>query len=98
MAIQQIQVSVGAAGSPVVNVPDVTIWSTNGDQVQWTGAGPFEIYFPSGTPFASDNFVCLAGSSAPVSSGPINSGATGTFKYNVSINGKVLDPKIKIKP
>lgn len=96
--IQEIHVSTNAQGVPIVNLPDVEIWSTKGDQVQWVGTGPYVVYFPAGSPFASSTFTCPAGSSNPQSSGPITAGATGSYKYNVVINGRILDPRIKIKP
>ena len=96
--IQQIRVSTNAQGMPQVNIQDLEIWSTQGDQVQWVGVGPYVVFFSSGSPFASSTFTCPAGSSTPQSSGPITAGASGSFKYNVQVNGKILDPRIIVKP
>ena len=98
MAIKQIQVSVNAQGSPVVNIPDVTLWSPDSEQAQWLGMGPYEVYFPTQSPFASSSFNCPSGSSAPLNSGPLKAGATGVYKYNVRIGTQVLDPKITVRP
>jgi len=98
VTIKQVQVSCNAQGSPVVNIPDVTLWSPDGDQMQWLGNGPYEVHFPSGTPFANSSFNCPAGSSTPLSSGPIQQGATGVYKYNVRIGTKVLDPRVTVSP
>ena len=98
MAIKQIQITANAQGSPVVNIPDVTLWSPDGDQAQWNGTGPYEVYFPTESPFSNSSFNCPSGSSAPLCSGPLNVGATGDYKYNVRIGTKVLDPKVTVKP
>jgi len=98
MAIKQVRVSTSAQGSPIVDVPDVDVWVPNGDEVQWTGTGPYTIDFAGNSPFSSSSFSCPDGSSTPLLSGPINVGATGTYKYNVKIGSKVLDPNVKVHP
>jgi len=98
MAIKQVHVSSNSQGSPIVDIPDVDIWVPDGDQVQWVGTGPYMIDFVGSSPFSSSSFSCPDGSSTPLSSGPIKVGATGSYKYNVKIGSKVLDPNVKVHP
>ena len=98
MSIKQVQISTTQQGAPAVDISTVDLWLPDGDQVQWLGTGPYEVSFPSGSPFASSSFNCPSGSSTPLSSGPIKTGSTGPYKYNVQIGSKILDPTIKIHP
>jgi len=98
VAVKQIQVSANAQGCPAVNISDVALWSPDGDEAQWLGTGPYEVYFPDESPFSNSSFNCPSGSSAPLNSGPLKVGATGVYKYNVRIGTQVLDPKITVHP
>ena len=96
--VKRVQVTTDSQGSPAVNTPDVEIWSTKGDQVEWAGTGPFIIDFGGNTPFSASIFTNMSASSAVLVSGPIKTGATGPYKYSVKIGSKVLDPRIIIQP
>ena len=97
MAIKQIAVTSDAQGNPGVNIEDLDIWSTEGDQVHWTGSAMFIIDFQGNSPFASSVFS-NGEMGVGASSGPIKAGATGSYKYNVKIGSKTLDPIVKVHP
>jgi hypothetical protein len=53
----------------------------------------FYICFPSGSPFQQSHF-----SSGDNHSGKILPNASGSYKYNIEIDGLVLDPQVIIRP
>ncbi len=81
---------------PSVDRSDVTV--CRGDTVQWVLTGPdpdrsYVINFVAGTPFEG---VAQLGSSDRVVTAQVGgSAASGTYKYNVEVQGDpVLDPRI----
>lgn len=82
-----------ANGMPSVDNEAIELWSTEGEQVEWVSDHNFVICFPRESPFESRHFH--TGSRV---SGKIRPGATGRYKYNVEVNGQVLDPTVIIKP
>jgi hypothetical protein len=93
-SVKLITVSVDSQGNPTVDQASVDLWSTNGDTCKWMSRNiPFVITFAAGSPFAQSSY---SGPSA--SSGSIQSGATGSYKYSVQVGSKILDPMIIIRP
>jgi hypothetical protein len=93
-SVKLITVGVDAQGNPTCNPLDVEIWSTLGDTVKWMSSGiGFVITFASASPFAESRF-----SGPSVSSGAIQPGASGDYKYSVQVGSKILDPKIGVRP
>ncbi len=93
-SVKLITVGVDSQGNPTVNPVDCALLSTTGEQCKWMSSNiPFQINFAAGSPFAQSEF---SGPSAP--SGAIQSGATGPYKYNVTVGAKVLDPRVIIHP
>lgn len=82
-----------ANGEPSVDNENVVLWSTEGDQLEWVSDHDFVICFPRNSPFKSNHF----GSHNP-RSGSIKPGASGKYKYNVEVNGQILDPTVIVKP
>lgn len=89
-----ITVGVDANGNPTVSTSDAILWSTHGDTAKWVSANvPFTVTFASGTPFAYSTYI---GPNA--SSGAIQAGASGDYKYSVQVGTKILDPKLIVRP
>lgn len=80
-------------GMPSVDCDAIELWSTKGEQVEWVSEHDFVICFPRESPFESRHFHPRS-----PASGRIKEGATGRYKYNVEIGGRVLDPTIIVKP
>jgi len=65
-------------------------------EVVWLCNAPgktFHICFPKGSPFKQSHF-----SSGDNYSGKIKPNASGPYKYNIEIDGQILDPTVIIKP
>jgi len=93
-SVKLITIGVDAQGDPTCTPMEVDIWSTLGDTVKWMSSGiTFLITFASGSPFAETHF-----SGPIVSSGAIQAGASGGYKYSVNVGGKILDPDLKVHP
>jgi len=93
-SVKLITIGVDAQGNPTCTPLSVDIWSTLGDTVKWMSSGvAFLITFASGSPFAESRF-----SGPMASSGAIQPGATGNYKYSVQVGSKILDPDVKIHP
>jgi hypothetical protein len=89
-----VTIGVDAQGNPTCDPMDIDIWSTLGDTINWASSGiVFLITFPLSSPFSLSSFY---GPNA--SSGPIRAGVAGSFKYSVDVNGKILDPKVGVRP
>jgi hypothetical protein len=89
-----VTIGVDEQGSPTCDPMDVDIWSTLGDTINWVSSGiVFLITFASGSPFSLSSFY-----GPDALSGPIRAGASGSFKYSVHVNGKILDPKVGVHP
>lgn len=93
-SVKLVTIGVDAQGNPTANPMDVDLWSTVGDTMKWVSSGiAFQIAFDSGSPFSQSTF-----SGPSVASGGIRTGVSGSFKYSVHVNGKILDPKVGIHP
>ena len=94
----KIKVKVDDAGQPVVN-PD-TVNACVGDTVHWVFAGSkeFKVQFMDGdSPFdwADKKGASVEGT---VKAGAARDNEPTPYKYNVDVDGKVLDPKIIVDP
>jgi hypothetical protein len=58
-----------------------------------TAGKNFFVCFPTESPFQDRHFH-----NGKNSSGTITAGASGRYKYNIEIDGHVLDPTVIIKP
>jgi plastocyanin len=93
-SVKLVTVGVDAQGNPTCSPTTVDIWSTVGDTVKWVSSGvAFLITFASSSPFAESRF-----SGPMASSGAIQPGATGSYKYSVQVGSKILDPDVKVHP
>jgi|SRR5882762_6330783 len=92
-----VVVSVGSNGYPSVSPDFILIDRTLGETVLWQ-ARPgvnFTVSFDgNNSPFQNSHF-----SNGSPASGAIRTGALGTdYKYSVEVNGKVIDPKVGVRP
>lgn len=81
---------------PAVDQDKIEIWSTRNEEVEWVCDHPgqeFYICFEKRSPFQQQHFH-----SGNNRSGPIQPGASGSYKYSIEVNGQVLDPTVIIKP
>jgi hypothetical protein len=95
-APQKINISVGPGGVPVVDQDPVVVNRDSGPyEIEWIGPDGVEytVCFVAESPFDQRHFHRLNRRS-----GFAKTGATGRYKYNVEIDGKILDPTIIIKP
>ena len=96
-----IRVSVGDDGQPVVTPEDVSV--CEGETVRWVFQGSdakkFSVIFRSdaGSPFAW-NDQTGATVTGTVKSGAAKGGQQTPYKYDIEIDGKVLDPRIIVDP
>jgi len=95
-----IMVSVGADGMPVVDTDSVTV--CEGDTVRWVFKGEardFAIIFTSAanSPFDWDRQTG-ATVTGTVKAGAAKDGQRTSYKYDVEVEGKTLDPKIIVVP
>ncbi len=92
-----IAVNIGSGvGGPTVDKDPVTIDRTQGGdyvEIVWVSSKTFSVTFPNGSPFSQSTF-----NNANNNSGTITSTASGTYKYNVTVNGQVLDPQVIVRP
>lgn len=91
-----VRVSIGEDGYPKVEPDFIEIDRRLDETVVWRAdeGVNFTICFDPETPFASYHFhPCLP------ASGVVREGASGgEYKYCVEINGKVIDPKVGVRP
>jgi hypothetical protein len=91
-----VRVTVNEDGYPKVEPDFVEIDRRLDERVVWQAEDGvnFTICFGDETPFESFHFH-----PALRSSGSVRQGASGgEYKYSVEVNGKVIDPKIGVKP
>jgi hypothetical protein len=65
-------------------------------EIVWLCNAPgktFYICFPKGSPFQQSHF-----GNGNSHSGKILPSASGTYKYNVEIEGQILDPQVIVRP
>ena len=91
-----VKVSINEDGYPRVEPDHIEINRLQDERVVWRAEEGvnFTICFGDETPFESLHFhPCLP------KSGTVRQGATGgEYKYSVEVNGKVIDPKVGVKP
>jgi hypothetical protein len=96
-----IQVSVDAAGKPVVSVD--SLHACEGDTVRWIFKGStameFAVIFTdaANSPFDWDRQTG-ATVTGTVRQGAAKNGASTSYKYSVDVDGNVLDPQIIVDP
>ena len=100
--VKTIFITVDAQGKPQIAADQqvVTISSTNGEQVRWESDGgvPFRVDFKTdASPFYEDQFDEKSSHSGLVRRGVLPS-EDRFYKYTIEINGKTLDPVIKVYP
>ncbi len=91
-----VRVTVNEDGYPRVEPDFIEIDRRLDERVVWQAEKGvnFTVCFGDETPFESVHFhPCLP------SSGSVREGASGgEYKYSVEVNGKVIDPKVGVKP
>ena len=83
-------------GKPYVDQDPIELWSTKYEELQFVpddSNAVFYVCFPRTTPFAQYHY-----SNAQPNSGPIQPGATGEYKYNLELDGEIIDPIVIIRP
>ncbi len=97
--VKQIEITVDKNGKPQIaqGFEDLTIDRTKDEEVVWVSELPFRIDFKQGTPFYEDQFNEKNRRSGLVRRGVLSSRFRG-YEYTIEINGKTLDPVIKIFP
>ena len=82
-------------GPTVAKDPIIIDRTQGGDnlEIEWLCSQAFSVSFPNGSPFQQQNF-----NNANNYSGAITANASGTYKYNVEVNGQVLDPQVIVRP
>ena len=96
-----IRVSVGSDGQPVVTPADVS--ACEGETLRWVFQGSdareFAVMFRSdaGSPFdwAQQTGATVTGT---VKAGAARDGQQTAYKYDVEVDGKILDPRIIVEP
>jgi plastocyanin len=82
--------------TPSVDQDSVHISATEGDEVEWICDAPdkdFHVRFQQESPF-EQNYYHRNNNRT----GRVKSNATGTYKYSVDIDGKILDPTVIVHP
>lgn len=91
-----VRVSLNDDGYPRVDPEYIDIDRRLDERVVWKAEDGinFTICFGDETPFESFHFhPCMP------SSGSVRAGASGgEFKYSVEVNGKIIDPTVKVRP
>ncbi|PYX87397.1 MAG: hypothetical protein DMG68_11835 [Acidobacteria bacterium] len=93
---KRVNIRHNPGGKPAVDQETIEIWSTKGEEIEWACDHPgqeFYICFEGKSPFQQQHYH-----SKNNRSGPIQSGASGSYKYSVEVDGHVLDPTVIIKP
>jgi hypothetical protein len=97
--VKRIEITIDKQGKPQIaaDLRVVTIDSTKDEEVIWVSETPFRIDFKSGSPFYEDQFSHIHRRSGLVRRGVIPS-RFRTYEYTIEIDGKTLDPQIKVFP
>ena len=97
--VKQIKISVDKNGKPQIAsaTKSVTIDRTKDEEVLWVSNLAFRIDFKAGSPFYEDQFDKTHRRSGLVRRGVLSS-RFREYKYSIEINGKTLDPQIKVFP
>lgn len=97
--VKRIEITLDKQGKPQIaaDLRVVTIDSTKDEEVIWVSETPFRIDFKSGSPFYEDQFSHAHRRSGLVRRGVIPS-RFRAYEYTIEIDGKTLDPQIKVFP
>jgi len=97
--VKQIEITVDKQGKPHIaeNLGAVTLNRTKDEEVAWVSELPFRIDFKGDSPFYESQFSEKERRSGLVRRGVIAS-EFREYKYTIEINGKTLDPVIKVFP
>lgn len=97
--VKRIEITVDKQGKPHIagDLRAVTIDRTKDEEVIWVSEMPFRIDFKGDSPFYEDQFNQTYRRSGLVRRGVL-SDKFRTYEYTIEINGKTLDPQIKVFP
>jgi hypothetical protein len=97
--VKRIEITLDKQGKPHIaeDLRAVTIDRTKDEEVIWVSELPFRIDFKGDTPFYENQFNQLNKRSGLVRRGVISS-RFRSYEYTIEINGKTLDPQIKVFP
>ena len=97
--VKRIEITLDKQGKPQIAVEhrDLTIDRTKDEEVIWVSALPFRIDFKNVSPFYEDQFNQTNRRSGLVRRGVLSS-QFRTYEYTIEVNGKTLDPQIKVWP
>lgn len=90
-----VRILLDSNGVPKVSAEKVVI--EVGQRIVWVGPGKMEIKFPEGSPFKERVLKTDNGVINRVAPTQRFKGSEKSFKYDVVVNGKVLDPFIIIR-
>lgn len=97
--VKRIVITVDKQGKPQIAAEhhSVVIDQTKDEEVLWVSELPFRIDFKNVSPFYEDQFNQKNHRSGLVRRGVLSS-EFRTYEYTIDINGKTLDPQIKVWP
>jgi hypothetical protein len=97
--VKRIEITVSKDGKPHIaaDLRAVTIDRTKDEEVIWVSELPFRIDFRGDSPFYESQFNEKNRRSGLVRRGVISS-RFRTYEYTIEIEGKTLDPQIKVFP
>ena len=97
--IRKIVITLDADGKPFLAAGDeaVTISPAANEEVIWESPQDFLIDFKGNSPFYEQQFSNTYKQSGLVRRGVISSKST-FYEYTITINGKTLDPRIRVDP
>jgi hypothetical protein len=97
--LKTIEIKVDEQGTPRVADEHIAVVldRTKDEEVMWVSELPFRVDFGGDSPFYESQFNTAYRRSGLVRRGVLSS-QFRTYEYTIEINGKTLDPKIKIFP
>jgi hypothetical protein len=97
--VKRIEITLDKHGKPQIAeaLNEVTIDRTKDEEVIWVSELPFRIDFKKGSPFYEDQFNERNHRSGLVRRGLLSS-RFRAYEYTIDIEGKTLDPQIKVFP
>ncbi|MGH9762564.1 MAG: hypothetical protein ACREAC_17220 [Blastocatellia bacterium] len=97
--IKTVVIKIDKEGRPHIedDFETVVLNKTKNEEIRWTSAEPFRIDFHGDSPFYEDQFNHVHTQSGLVRRGVLSS-RERTYKYTIEINGKKLDPRVKVDP
>ncbi len=97
--IKTVVIKIDKEGRPHVDddLEIVVLNKTKNEEIRWTSTEPFRIDFFGDSPFYEDQFDHVYHQSGLVRRGVLSS-PSRTYKYTIEVNGKKLDPRVKVDP